>query len=173
MKVYLLSLVGTMDHTVNRGRDMSKKATGSTRRVWTNREEMVLIDALKDLVSNGMKSDNGFRTGYLNKLEDSLKKVFPGTDLQANPNITSKLTTWKKAYDSLVSAQRDVTGVGFNTTTNTLELTDDQWTLVVQVCNNLVFLFRLHFTAFELIVTLTACYCDRSWLFRETLRCVE
>lgn len=32
-----------------------------------------------------------------------------------------------------MSAQRDKTGVGFNTTTNTLEVTDDQWELIIQV----------------------------------------
>lgn len=106
---------------------------GGTRQVWTNREEAALIVALKDLVSNGWKSDNGFRTAYLTKLEEALKKAFPNTDLQKDPNIVSKLTTWKKTYGSLVSAQRDTTGVGFNTTTNTLEVTDDQCESIVQV----------------------------------------
>lgn len=117
---------------VIRGRGAAKK-TANTRRVWSAREEQVLISALKDLVNNGWKSDNGFRTGYLIKLEEAMKKVYPHTDLQANPNIISKLTTWKKAYGSIVSAQRDTTGVGFNTTTNTLEVTDEQWEMVVNV----------------------------------------
>lgn len=122
-----------MDKQVNRGRGANKKATGDTRRVWTNREEAVLITALKDLVSNGWKSDNGFRTGYFIKLEESLKQAFPNCDLIVNPNIISKLTAWRKIYGSLVTAQRNTTGVGFNTTTNTLEVTDDQWEQIVQV----------------------------------------
>lgn len=76
----------------------NKKTSAGSRRSWTNREEAVLIMALKDLVSNGWKSDNGFRTGYLNKLEESLKKAFPNTDLQKDPHIISKLTTWRKTY---------------------------------------------------------------------------
>ncbi|KAL8534717.1 hypothetical protein ACS0TY_010668 [Phlomoides rotata] len=60
---------------------------------------------LKDLVAKGQKTDNGFRTGYLNKLEDALRKAFPGCDLQATPHITSKITTWRKHYSAIVSAK--------------------------------------------------------------------
>lgn len=122
-----------MEKLVNRGRGSNKKAPSGSRRTWSNREEAVLLAALKDLVSNGWKSDNGFHTGYLNKLEDALKLALPTTDLKTNSNIISKITTWRKTYGSLVSAQRDTTGVGFNTTTNTLEVTDDQWERIVQV----------------------------------------
>ncbi|KAG6429775.1 hypothetical protein SASPL_107828 [Salvia splendens] len=40
------------------------------RRSWSDREEAVLISALKELVALGWKSDNGFRGGYLNKIEE-------------------------------------------------------------------------------------------------------
>lgn len=116
-----------------RGRGALKKTSTGSRRVWSNREEQTLLAALKDLVNHGWKTDNGFRTGYLLKLEEAMKKANPQTDLMANPNICSKLTTWKKAYGSIVSAQRDVTGVGFNLTTSTLEVTDEQWEQVVNV----------------------------------------
>ncbi|KAL8458290.1 hypothetical protein ACS0TY_035967 [Phlomoides rotata] len=114
------------------GVGVSKKGSGGTRRVWAQREEKVLMDALKDLVVKGQKSDNGFRTGYLTKLEIALRKAFPGTDLQATPHITSKITTWRKHYSSIVSAKRLSTGVGFNTTTNQLECTDDLWDAIVK-----------------------------------------
>ncbi|KAL8498086.1 hypothetical protein ACS0TY_021424 [Phlomoides rotata] len=108
-----------------------KKPTTNTRRIWTTREEKVLIDVLKELVNKGYKSDNGFRTGYLIKCEEALKADFPKTDLQASPHITSKLTAWRKNYSSLVTAHT-TTGVGFNTTTSQLECTDDQWESVVK-----------------------------------------
>ncbi|KAL8541068.1 hypothetical protein ACS0TY_002377 [Phlomoides rotata] len=53
----------------------------TTRRIWTSMEEKVLINALKDLVNKGWKSDNGFRAGYLSKCEDALKEDFAKTDL--------------------------------------------------------------------------------------------
>lgn len=88
---------------VRRGRAAVKKIGTGTHRVWSNGEENVLIAALKHLVAHGWKTDNGFRTGYLNKLEDAIRKVYPHIDL---------VVTWRKAYGSLVSAQRDTTGVG-------------------------------------------------------------
>ncbi|KAL8491675.1 hypothetical protein ACS0TY_023319 [Phlomoides rotata] len=108
------------------------KTSGNTRRVWTTREEKVLLAALKDLVAKGQKIDNGFRTGYLNKLEDALRKAFPGCDLQATPHITSKITTWRKHYSAIVSAKLQATSVGFNTTTCQLECTDDQWDSILK-----------------------------------------
>ncbi|KAL8497671.1 hypothetical protein ACS0TY_021126 [Phlomoides rotata] len=87
------------------GRGSFKKPTTNTRRIWTTREE---------------------------KCEEALKDDFPKTDLQASPHITSKLTTWKKSYSSLVTVHT-TTGLGFNTTTSQLECTDDQWESIVKV----------------------------------------
>ncbi|KAL8508638.1 hypothetical protein ACS0TY_019038 [Phlomoides rotata] len=115
-----------------RGRVAVKKTGSTSRRVWTTREEHVLLSALKDLVNKGWKTDNGFRTGYLHKLEDALKLVFPQTDLVRDPHITSKLTAWKKTYSTLVTAMNLTTGIGFNTTTSTLDVSDEQWESIVQ-----------------------------------------
>ncbi|KAL8462537.1 hypothetical protein ACS0TY_033537 [Phlomoides rotata] len=87
----------------------SRKTTGNTRRVCTTREEKVLLAALKDLVAKGQKTDNAFHTGYLNKLEDALRKAFPGCDLQATPHIMSKITTWRKHYSAIVTTKLGAT----------------------------------------------------------------
>ncbi|XP_057766827.1 uncharacterized protein LOC130987196 [Salvia miltiorrhiza] len=84
-----------------------------TRRSWSMREEEVLLGAMKELVVQGWKSDNGFRVGYLGKLEESVKHVLPGTDLKGIPHIHSRISTWKKNYNSLVLILGK-TGVGFN-----------------------------------------------------------
>lgn len=42
-----------------------------TRRMWTPREEEILAETLLELVARGWKADNGFRAGYLTKIEDS------------------------------------------------------------------------------------------------------
>ncbi|KAL8534723.1 hypothetical protein ACS0TY_010674 [Phlomoides rotata] len=86
-------------------------------RIWTSREEKVLINALKDIVNNGWKPDNDFRAGYLTKCEDALKEDFTKMDLQETPHITSQMTAWKKNYSSLITAHT-TTCVGFNTTTS-------------------------------------------------------
>lgn len=39
-------------------------------RSWSDREDVMLVAALKDLVARGCKSDNGFRGGYANKIDE-------------------------------------------------------------------------------------------------------
>ncbi|KAL8492118.1 hypothetical protein ACS0TY_023662 [Phlomoides rotata] len=113
------------------GRASGARKTNKTRRVWSAREEQVLLAALKDLVAHGWKSDNGFRTGYLVRCENAMKVAFPNTDLLATPHITSKITSWKKYYGNIVTAESS--GVGFNTTTGELDCTDEQWDATVRV----------------------------------------
>ncbi|KAG8374893.1 hypothetical protein BUALT_Bualt10G0043000 [Buddleja alternifolia] len=48
-------------------------------------KEDVLVQALKELLTGGWKSDNGLRVGYLNGLQDKMMKKFPCTDLHSNP----------------------------------------------------------------------------------------
>lgn len=83
------------------------------RRTWTAKEEEVLLEALKDVKSQGYKSDNGFKGGYLLLLEGLMRKAFPETDLKAKPHIQSRLTTWKRNYASLTTILSR-SGVGFN-----------------------------------------------------------
>ncbi|KZV29234.1 hypothetical protein F511_22399 [Dorcoceras hygrometricum] len=77
------------------------KKVDKTRRSWTAREEDVLIAALKDVVTKGWKSENGFRSGYLTLLESAMHVSLPRTDLRGNPHINSKVHVWKKTYGGL------------------------------------------------------------------------
>lgn len=100
-------------------------------------EEATLILALKELIVNGWKSDNGFRAGYLNKLEDALQRAVPNTDLKALPHINSKLSSWKKSYYSL-TGMLSRSGVGFNLRGNhMIDVEDDQWEQIVKVNTSL------------------------------------
>ncbi|XP_057766301.1 uncharacterized protein LOC130986786 [Salvia miltiorrhiza] len=110
--------------------------TDKTRRSWTIKEEETLIHELKELVAQGWKSDNGFRAGYLNKLELAMKNVFPGTDLKGMPHINSKICAWKKNYYSLCLIFR-VTGVGFNVHgDHMIDCTTEQWEQIVKKDSN-------------------------------------
>ncbi|KAL8502333.1 hypothetical protein ACS0TY_021464 [Phlomoides rotata] len=53
------------------------KKTESNRRTWTPVEEKVLIGLMKELVANGWKTENGFKPGYLLKLEAGMLKSLP------------------------------------------------------------------------------------------------
>lgn len=74
---------------------------GGTRRTWKQTEEQCLLHALKELVAEGWKCDNGFKNGFLNALEQAMAKKFPGCDLKGEPHIHSKVHVWKKQYSSL------------------------------------------------------------------------
>ncbi|KAG6416273.1 hypothetical protein SASPL_123699 [Salvia splendens] len=85
-----------------------------------------------ELLAQGWKSDNGFRTGYLGKIEDSLRKEFPNTDLKGTPHITSRISAWKKSYTSLTKILGR-SGVGFNSDGQyMIECDDDQLEAIVQ-----------------------------------------
>ena len=62
---------------------------------------MFLIGIMKELVATGWKADNGFRSGYLQRAEEAMRREFPGTDLKANPHIQSRIHTWKKSFYAL------------------------------------------------------------------------
>lgn len=106
----------------------SRKKRGPPRRVWTSKEDQNLIIALKQLVADGEKSDNGFKPNYLAKLEAAMKKKDPYTDLKGNPHINSKITAWKRNYHSLTGVLSK-SGVGFNLLGNFKIdcLDDDLW----------------------------------------------
>lgn len=104
-----------------------------SRRVWSDRENMYFIASLKELVATGWKADNGFRSGYLQKLEESMRREFPNTDLRVSPHIQSKLHTWKKFY-SAVSAILEKSGVGFNNHDDyKIDCDEHQWSEIIKV----------------------------------------
>ncbi|KAL8526430.1 hypothetical protein ACS0TY_015578 [Phlomoides rotata] len=111
----------------NKGKKMDK-----TRHTWTPVEEGVLIELMKELVTKGWKTENGFKSGYLLKLEFEMLKKIPGTDLRANPHITSRITIWKKFHGSLQTMLNGNSGIGFNPTTKLLDFHDDYWARIVK-----------------------------------------
>ncbi|KAL8519684.1 hypothetical protein ACS0TY_010568 [Phlomoides rotata] len=59
---------------------------------WTPVKEIVLVGLMKDLMAKGWKTENSFKPGYLLKLEVGMVKMLSGTDIRANPHITSRIT---------------------------------------------------------------------------------
>ncbi|XP_047326607.1 uncharacterized protein At2g29880-like [Impatiens glandulifera] len=111
-----------------------KKAT--SRRSWTDKEQQVLIEALKEIVNLGMKTDNAFRSGYLNVLYDKMLIAFPGTDLRPTPHIDSKIKVWKRIYTA-VDRMRTLSGFGWNDIHKSITCDDDAvWEAHVKVDPN-------------------------------------
>ncbi|KAG6383300.1 hypothetical protein SASPL_156951 [Salvia splendens] len=111
-----------------------------TRRSWSGKEEEILAATMKELVAQGWKSDNGFRSGYLNKIEEALKREFPTSDIKVNPHVQSKICSWKKNYSSLVTIMGR-SGVGFNNNGDfKIDCEDDQWTQIMMIDSNARFM---------------------------------
>ncbi|KZV29910.1 hypothetical protein F511_17334 [Dorcoceras hygrometricum] len=108
------------------------KKVDKTMRTWTTREEDVLIRTLKDVITKGWKSENGFRAGYLTLLESAMHAAIPGCTLRGNPHINSKVHVWKKTYSTLCTLLGK-SGVGWNDTDNTVEATDETWDTIIKV----------------------------------------
>ncbi|KAG6430532.1 hypothetical protein SASPL_108602 [Salvia splendens] len=92
-----MALTGVLAPTVRlHSSDYRRNRSASnnrSRRSWSDTEEATLVIALKDLVVSGWKSDNGFKGGYLTRIEEAMKRDFPKTDLKATPHISSKIST--------------------------------------------------------------------------------
>ncbi|KAL8476744.1 hypothetical protein ACS0TY_029160 [Phlomoides rotata] len=88
LAVFNIIMCNSAMQPVGRGR---KTYIPNSLRVWTYMEKKELVCALKELVVKGHKYDNGFKSGYLNLLENSLVSKFPGTDLKGDPHINSKI----------------------------------------------------------------------------------
>ncbi|KAL8476051.1 hypothetical protein ACS0TY_028645 [Phlomoides rotata] len=108
-----------MDGSGNSGLgDGEKGKIVRNRRSWSKLEEDALVLYLVEIVNNGWKDDNGFKARFQRELEKGMRALLPGIDIIANPHINSK------DYGSLFDALSK-TGIGWNWSTNTLEIIDE------------------------------------------------
>ncbi|KAK6161945.1 hypothetical protein DH2020_001786 [Rehmannia glutinosa] len=121
-----------MDATSTKHAKATRKRNDKGRRSWSRREEEVLVESLKEIVSSGWKSENGFKIGYLQVLEQEMLKALPGTDLRGIPHINSMIHVWKKDYGSLVS-MLSRSGIGWNDNTKMIEARNEAWVDYVKV----------------------------------------
>ncbi|KAL2937396.1 Formin-homology and zinc finger domains protein 1 [Bienertia sinuspersici] len=64
----------------------SNQGRGKNKRYWTYKEDAPLIRYLHKLSGDPMwKSENDFMKGYMNKLEELIKSMFPNCGLKATP----------------------------------------------------------------------------------------
>ncbi|KAK6123924.1 hypothetical protein DH2020_042343 [Rehmannia glutinosa] len=124
--------VVVMEGFTCKGTKGARRRNDKGRRSWSRREEEVLVAALKEIVITGWKSENGFKIGYLQALEQEMAKALPGTDLKGIPHINSKIHVWKKDYGSLVS-MLSRSGIGWNDSTKMIEVHDEVWADYVKV----------------------------------------
>ncbi|KAL9238636.1 hypothetical protein vseg_013032 [Gypsophila vaccaria] len=76
---------------------------GINKRFWTAEEDKVLVTALSDLANDPhWKCGNGFKNGYMVRLEEVVNKAIPGCGLKALPHIDSRLKTLVNKFRAIV-----------------------------------------------------------------------
>ncbi|XP_076958381.1 uncharacterized protein LOC143634097 [Bidens hawaiensis] len=81
--------------------------------------------------TKGFKSDNGFRTGYLQHLESSLKESLPRTDLLARPHIESRVKTMERDW-AVVHEMLNTSGFGYDKEHNCVTAEAPMWEAYVE-----------------------------------------
>ncbi|KAL2934228.1 U5 small nuclear ribonucleoprotein 40 kDa protein [Bienertia sinuspersici] len=77
---------------------------GKNKRFWTNEEDKALVAALHELSSDPhWKCENGFRNGYMIRLEEVISKAMPGCGLKATPHIDSRLKTLVSKFRAILA----------------------------------------------------------------------
>ncbi|KAL3638032.1 hypothetical protein CASFOL_018480 [Castilleja foliolosa] len=72
---------------------------GRNKRYWTPQEDTILLQSLLEISHNPKwKSENGFKNGYMNRLEETLVEKIPNCGLKAEPHIESRLKHWSEKY---------------------------------------------------------------------------
>ena len=99
------------------GRTAKNVKTDRSKRIWSVREEEILMATLKDLAENRWRRDNGYRAGYLTCIKEAIKREFPNTDILPHTHIYSKITTCKRNYESLMMMLNH-SSIGFNSDGN-------------------------------------------------------
>ncbi|KAL2895630.1 hypothetical protein RDABS01_000407 [Bienertia sinuspersici] len=76
---------------------------GKNKRFWSAEEDKALVAALHELsVDPHWKCDNGFRNGYMVRLEELIGKAMPGCGLKASPHIDSRLKTLVSKFRAIL-----------------------------------------------------------------------
>ncbi|KAL8501988.1 hypothetical protein ACS0TY_021210 [Phlomoides rotata] len=96
----------------------------------------MLVGLMKDLVAKGWKMENGFKPGYMLKLEAGMLKNLPGTDIRASPHITSRITIWKKFHGSLQTMLNNNSDIGFNATIGLVQCHNECWDRIINADPN-------------------------------------
>ncbi|XP_048495827.2 uncharacterized protein LOC125495195 [Beta vulgaris subsp. vulgaris] len=108
----------------------SSRGRGKNKRFWTVQEDNVLIKSLHELASDPRwKGESGFKSGYMNKLEEMIKRELPDCGLRADPHIESRIKHWSEKYSALAE-MLSLSGFGWDDEKKMLQVEKkvfDEW----------------------------------------------
>ncbi|KAK9943428.1 hypothetical protein M0R45_009035 [Rubus argutus] len=94
--------------------EAKKVGRGQNKRYWTIKEDDALVDALLELHRDPKwRVDTGFKSGYLQKIQEMIEAKMPNCGLKASPHIESLVKTLKAKYVALSDALSQ-SGFGWN-----------------------------------------------------------
>ena len=80
----------------------SNKGRGKNKRFWTLKEDTMLLRYLHELSCDPkQKSEGGFKSDYMNKLEEIIEVVLPTCGFRVIPDIESRIIYWSEKYSAL------------------------------------------------------------------------
>ncbi|XP_031116590.1 uncharacterized protein LOC116020246 [Ipomoea triloba] len=92
-----------------------KRRNSTTKRQWIKQEDAALVDCLVEIANDPtLKGENGFKTGYLLRLEKMLHLRFSGTNIKATPHIESRYKLLKKHFLAIQEMLNKGSGFGWN-----------------------------------------------------------
>ncbi|CAO2816316.1 unnamed protein product [Amaranthus hypochondriacus] len=110
--------------------ETSNRGRGKNKRYWTYEEDAVLIRYLHELSCDPKwKCENGFKNGYMNKLEEMINGVLPNCGLRAVPHIESRIKHWSEKY-SAFAEMLSTSGFGWDAEKKLLQVDKvvyDEW----------------------------------------------
>ena len=114
--------------------DASLRGRGKNKRFWTSEEDEILLQCLLELAQNPKwKGESGFKSGYMNKLEEMISSKLPTCGLKAEPHIESRLKHWSDKYCAMAE-MLSMSGFGWDDVKKVLQVERsvfDDWTKVI------------------------------------------
>ncbi|KAL2934373.1 Poly(A) RNA polymerase GLD2 [Bienertia sinuspersici] len=108
----------------------SNRERGKNKRYWTYEEDTALIRYLHELSGDRKwKLENGFKNGYISKLEELIKSMSPNYGLKVTPHIDSRMKYLSEKY-SAMAEMLSISGFGWDAEKKMLQVKKvvfDQW----------------------------------------------
>ncbi|XP_023761072.1 uncharacterized protein LOC111909479 [Lactuca sativa] len=105
-------------------------------KTWTNNEEAKLVEALVNMTNvGGFKVDNGFKSSYLQHLEQALKQSLPDSGILGKPHIESKIKTMKRDCQCVYNMVNGSNTIefGYDSEKHCVTVEDPVWEAYLQV----------------------------------------
>ncbi|KAI3807117.1 hypothetical protein L1987_23041 [Smallanthus sonchifolius] len=117
-----------------------ERGPGKNKKKWNEKENEKLVASMLDVLNSGSnyKSDNGFKPGFINAVEQQLAILLPEAGIKAKPHIESRIKTmksdWSVVHDML--SWNNTSGFGWDYNNNMLDAPQPVWQAYIQVHKN-------------------------------------